>query len=115
DPDLVLPRVATGRVALVERDKSARRKTRRGRLDLRRGFDSDAEVREPGATGLLQSQCDGRVVDLELRVTRFRLRRLGAQQLAIERDRAVEVRDVKGQVKGVHARSFHRRSSMYPP
>jgi hypothetical protein len=82
--------------------KAALGQASRRLLDLLRRVDADAEVRERSPVGLLERERDRRIRQLELRVAGFPLRRLRPEELAVERDRAIEVGNVEREVECVH-------------
>ena len=104
DPELVLPRVATGGVALVDRGQADLGQPALLGIDRVGVDDLDAEVvHRTAVAGVLdQDELQRGLGNGEVGVAGPDLRRLGAEQPAVEGDRLLQVVDVEGELYAGH-------------
>ena len=104
DPELVLPGVAAGGVALVGRGEAGLGQARLLGVDGVDVGDLDAEVVQAAAMArvLQQDELQRRLGNGEVRVAGADLGRLDAKQLGIEGDGFVDVADVEGELDTGH-------------
>src|SRR5450755_3181605 len=114
DPELVLPGVAAGRVALIDRRESGPGEPLPLGIDGIRVADLDAEMVEAAALArvLQQDELQRRLGDGEVGVAGTALSRLGTEQLAVERYGLLDVIDVEGELHAGHEKPPEPRTSM---